>query len=88
MENQEKKPTQTESQKKKSVVYYMLFELGIEFAVILALPLLAFIYAGKWADARYGTKYFVIIGILLALTLSSYMIYKKIKELKNFLDSK
>ena len=85
MENQEKKPIQTEGQKKQSAAYYMLAEMGIEFALILALPLLAFIYAGKWADAKYGTKYFVIIGILLAIALSSYMIYRKIIALKNFL---
>lgn len=70
---------------KKTDVYYMLFGLGIDFAVILALPLLVFIYAGKWADSKYGTKFFVIIGILLALALSTYMIYKKIDTLRKML---
>ncbi len=63
----------------------MLFELGIEFAVILALPLIAFIYGGRWLDSKYDTKIFVVAGILLALTLSSYMIYRKINEVRKML---
>jgi len=63
----------------------MLFELGIEFAVIMALPLLGFIYLGQWIDKKNDTKIFVVAGILLAIALSSYLIYKKIKTVKNFL---
>ena len=85
MENDEKTPTPTGSDPKKTDVYYMLFGLGVDFAVIIALPLLVFIYAGRWADSKYGTKYLVVLGIFLALGLSTYMIYKKIKNLKNML---
>jgi len=66
---------------KKAISYYPLFELGIEFAFILALPLIGGVYLGKWLDSKYGTKFIVVIGILLALGLSSFMIYRKIKEL-------
>ena len=65
---------------KKPVNSFLLFELGIEFAVIIALPLIGGIYLGQWLDMRYNQKFFVIIGILLALGLSSYMIYRKIKD--------
>lgn len=70
---------------KKVALGYMLFELGAQFAVIMALPLLAFIYLGKWLDAKYGSKLFVVAGILLALALSSYLIYKKIDEVKKLM---
>ena len=70
---------------KKPAVYFMLFELGVEFAFIIALPLLAFIYGGKWLDAKTGHNFYVIIGILLAIALSSYMIYRKIVEVRNMM---
>ncbi len=85
MENQEKKPDSPESKSKKSAAYYLLAEMGIEFALILALPLLAFIFLGKWLDAKTNKHFFVIIGILLGLTISWYMIYRKINDLKNML---
>ena len=78
-------PETKELRTKKNAAYYLLFETGIEFAVLLALPLLAFIYAGKWLDAKTNHHFFVIIGILAALALSAYMIYRKISDLKNFL---
>jgi len=86
--DEQKKPAPSEQDKKKTAAYYMLFEMGIEFAVILALPLIAFILGGKWLDAKTNHHFFVIIGILLALALSSYMIYRKIKELKKFIETK
>ena len=85
MENQEKNTNSAPQQKKRSTAYYMLFELGIEFAFIIALPLLVFIYAGKWADAKTNHHFYVIIGILLALALSCYMVYRKIVDVKNMM---
>ncbi len=75
----------TSSGGKKPAIYFMLFELGIEFALIIALPLIAFVYAGKWLDTKTNNHFYVIIGILLAIGLSSYMIYRKILEVKNML---
>jgi len=85
MENQQNGDQKKELQNKQAAAYFMLFELGIEFAVILALPLIAFIYGGRWLDSKYDTKIFVVAGILLALTLSSYMIYRKINEVRKML---
>ena len=79
----EKQQTQNQSQpkpEKKILGYYLLLQLGIEFAVIIALPLLVFIYGGKWLDAKFHTNFIVIIGILLAIGLSTYLISLKIKE--------
>ena len=74
-----------EQKTNKNAIYLMLFELGIEFALIIALPLIAFIYTGKWLDNKTNHHFFVIIGILLALALSSYMIYRKILDVKKML---
>lgn len=85
MENLEKKPENKEVSSKKTAAYYMLFELGLEFAVMLALPLFAFIYGGKWLDRKTNHHFFVIIGILLALTLSWYLVFKKINKVTKLL---
>ncbi len=85
MENQQLTAEQKELQAKKAALWSKLINFGLEFAVYIALPLIGFIYLGKWADAKLNTKFFVIIGIFLALGLSSYLIYKKIKEIKELL---
>lgn len=85
MKETEPQKQEPEEKAKNVVVGYMMLELGLEFAVILAVPLIGFIYLGKWLDARYGTKLFIIAGILLATTLSSYLIYKKINDVKKLL---
>jgi hypothetical protein len=85
MENPEKEKQQ-EIKARKAVMWSQLIEIGLNFALYLAIPLFAFIYAGKWLDAKYNHKYFVIIGIFLALGLSTYLIYKKIKAIKDLMD--
>lgn len=88
MENQQETQEQKELKARKAVLWHKLIDLGLEFAVYIALPLFVFIYLGKWADGKLHTKFFVIIGIFLALGLSSYLIYKKIKEIKNLMNDK
>lgn len=75
-----------ETQARKVAAWSQLIEIGFDFAAYIAVPLLAFIYGGKWLDTRYGTHFFVLIGLLLALTLSSYLIYKKIKSIKDLIN--
>ena len=82
------KEKEQEIKAKKADVWSQLAEIGLDFALYLGIPLFAFIYAGKWLDAKYNHKYFVIIGIFLALGLSSYLIYKKIKAIKDIMDKK
>lgn len=69
----------------KTFNYFLLFELGLEFAVMIAVPLIAFVYAGKWLDQKFHTKFIVVIGILSAIALSSYLISKKTKEVINLM---
>jgi uncharacterized protein (DUF697 family) len=72
-------------EQKSVAMGYALFEVGLEFAVMIALPLIGGILGGKWLDTRTGHHFFVIIGILTALALSSYMIYKKILQVKEMM---
>lgn len=55
---------------------------ALDFAAIIAVPLLALIYLGKWLDGKYGTEFFVIIGILSAILISVTLIYRRIKDIK------
>lgn len=58
-----------------------------EFGFIIALPLLGLTFIGKYLDNKYNSKYFVLVGLLLAIFLSTLYLYKRlnriIKELQN-----
>ncbi|MDO8512063.1 MAG: AtpZ/AtpI family protein [bacterium] len=56
----------------------MVGELGF----IIAVPLLVTIVAGIWVDKKLATTpLFMIVGILLAITVSTITIGRKIKQL-------
>jgi hypothetical protein len=67
-------------QAKQKIIGYALFEAGIEFALLIGIPLFVLVYAGKWLDNKLRTHFIVIIGILLAITISSFAVYKRIKD--------
>lgn len=57
-------------------------KLVTELGFIIAIPLVAFVIGGQWIDRMAGTKVvFTLLGVLLALVLSTYAIYLKIKKL-------
>lgn len=59
-----------------------LLEIGIEFGLIIGIPLVLFIGAGLWADKQLGTvPLFILVGLFAALALSTVMLYKKIKAI-------
>ncbi len=81
MDDNELKPSSSE----KQVNNMKILGFASEFGFIIALPLVAFIFLGKYLDNRFSTKYFTLIGVLLALTLSVSWLYKRIKLiLENF----
>ncbi len=84
MENPQQN-SESDKKSKKTVNYFLLFELGIEFAVMIAVPLVAFILGGRWLDQKFHTKFIVVIGILSAIAFSSYLISRKTKEVINSL---
>ena len=87
MENQSNDPKKDPKQRKQTFGI-LLFEAGIEFAILIAAPLVAGIFAGQWLDAKTNHGFFVIIGILAGLAVSCLAIYKRIKDYKGYLDKK
>lgn len=54
-----------------------------EFGFVIALPLVIFVFLGRWLDACYGTeKLFVLLGILLALISSIIYLSKRINNIR------
>ncbi len=58
-----------------------MVSVGLDFAVILAAPLIIGIYVGKYIDTRMGTKYWVIVCLLVAMATSAVGIYRQTKRL-------
>ena len=73
---------ETSSEKpKKALDKRELISIAFQLGFIIALPILAFGFAGKWLDARSGTEpLFTLLGILLAIISTSVWIYGKFKE--------
>ncbi|OGE79335.1 MAG: hypothetical protein A2751_05095 [Candidatus Doudnabacteria bacterium RIFCSPHIGHO2_01_FULL_46_14] len=58
-----------------------LISIAFELGFIIALPIVALGFAGKWLDARSNTEpLFTLLGILLAIVSTSVWIYRKFKE--------
>jgi hypothetical protein len=58
-----------------------MLTVGIDFALTIAIPLIIAVYFGKKLDGKFGTNYIVIIGLILAIIVSSISISKQIKKL-------
>lgn len=64
----------------------MMMEAGIEFAVLIGLPLWIFIYLGQRLDFHFHTRHiWSLIGIFVALFVSSLGIYRRILYYKSLL---
>ena len=64
----------------------MLIEAGIEFAVIIGMPLWIFIYLGQRLDSHFNTGYmWALVGIFAALFVSGLVIYRRILYYKSLL---
>lgn len=63
---------------------YFVFAIRImgEFTFLIALPVVVFALLGKWLDGKYGTQpLFLISGFVLAVVISGFTVYRRIKEL-------
>lgn len=78
-------PEKTESAKKQRMIAVLAMEAGLEFAGYIAIPLIGLVLLGRWLDRKYNHHFFVLIGMFLALALSSYIIYKRINAMKKLL---
>lgn len=81
MDTNTQKGENPEKESQKRLTFGKALNISIEFAFIIIVPLLIFVYLGKFLDARYGKHFFAIIGILLALAVSSIWFYRIIKKL-------
>ncbi len=72
-----------ESEGNKKSLYMKTFSFALEFGFIIALPLLAFVYLGKYLDGRYHTnnKIFLYSGIILALVTTCLLFVRRIKDI-------
>lgn len=72
----------TQKQKLGNVEKFKLAGFAFEFGYIIALPLIIFLYAGKYLDERFGTHPFLqILGLLLALTATSIWLTRRFSEI-------
>lgn len=82
-EIQEETTKSEEKAKKQHSLYLKTLNFAIEFGFIIAVPLLAFAYLGKYLDRIYATnnKMFLYIGIVLALATTCLLFIRKIKDI-------
>ena len=88
MENPEEiKPITSKSNKnpQQKLAMVLMLEAGFEFAFLIAAPLLAGIFIGKWLDFKYHRGFFVIIGILLGLAITVVAVGKRANDYKKLL---
>ncbi|OGE83238.1 MAG: hypothetical protein A3B10_01105 [Candidatus Doudnabacteria bacterium RIFCSPLOWO2_01_FULL_44_21] len=72
-------PNKTEEPKlDRSAIISLSFELGY----IIALPLVILGLVGKWLDGKMGNEfpYLTIVGILLAITTTTFWLIKRLKR--------
>ena len=65
-----------------------MFNVGVDFALLIALPLVVAVYLGRWLDTRYSTKHYVLICILAAIFISAVGIYKQVMKLSKQIKNK
>ncbi|MBX4204644.1 MAG: AtpZ/AtpI family protein [Candidatus Doudnabacteria bacterium] len=62
------------------VTKWSLVSLAGEFGFIIAIPLVVFALAGKWADAKFGTfPWITLAGILIAIISTTIWMTKRLK---------
>lgn len=59
---------------------YML-NIAFEFAIILAVPLIAAVFIGRWLEAKYNNHTYSILTLVAALVVSAVGIAVDIKKL-------
>jgi F0F1-type ATP synthase assembly protein I len=56
--------------------------LAWELGYMIAIPLILFALAGRFIDKKLGTSPFLLLlGILLSIGVTSWMVYRKTKEI-------
>ncbi len=62
---------------------FIALSLVFEIGYMIAIPAVGFSFGGRYLDIRFETSpLFLLLGIGVALLLSSYMVYGKVKQLQ------
>ncbi len=65
-----------------------LYGVAIDFALIIAIPLIVLVWVGKFLDDKYETKFFILIGLAIALIVSIIGLKNQIKRLQELMKKK
>ena len=61
---------------------FKAWSLAGELGYTIAIPIVVFALLGRFADKTWGTSpWFLLLGILISITASSWLIYRKVKEI-------
>lgn len=67
-----------EEKAKEFSAWALAFELGYQIAI----PLVVFALAGRFADKYFDTSpWLLLLGILISIFVSSFIVYKKVSEI-------
>ena len=52
-----------------------------EFGGLIAIPVVVFVFVGRWLDGRWGTKpWMTIVAFVLAALVSGLMVWRRTKD--------
>ena len=79
MENNLEKNSQEKTESGKELKNsFSIMALAWELGYLIAIPLVALTLGGRFLDKKLGTSpILLLVGVVLAILLSSYMVYKK-----------
>lgn len=65
-----------------------MLSTAVEFAIILAVPLIGAVFLGRWLTAKYHSPAYSVFALLAALALSAAAIALDIKKLSKKIKNK
>ena len=85
MDSDQKKDTQKERvQNNETKNTFSVLGIAWELGYIIAIPLVVLTIGGKILDEKLGTSpLLLLVGVVLAIVLSTYAIYKKMVDIIN-----
>lgn len=72
-----------ESEKKQETsLTFSAWQLAWELGYTIAIPIVLFALAGRWADNEFGTgPWLLLTGIVASLFTTSFLVYRKVSKL-------
>lgn len=80
--NLEKNVEKKDATKDEITNNFSMMALAWELGYMIAIPLVALTLGGRFLDKKLGTSpMLLLVGVVLAIILSSYMVYKKMIDI-------